>query len=111
MNKVKLKVSEKQIGVLVYSFNQAPRTPVKERISKVAKSVLDKVVLKIKTKHLQVQQKSTLFTSKEKHNISLELVEAHFLEQFLVSMGAFPMSDYDRNVLNQITATINQQLA
>ncbi|MDQ8012018.1 MAG: hypothetical protein REI96_06200 [Flavobacterium nitrogenifigens] len=111
MNKVKIKVSEKQISALVHSFNQAPKKPVKERIARVAKSVLDKVILKIKTRQLQVQQKATLFSSKEKHSISLDLVEAHFLEQFLVSMVSFPMSDYDRNVLNQITATINQQLA
>lgn len=111
MNKIKLKVSEKQISALVHSFNQSPKTPARERIAKVAKSVLDKVVLKIKTKQLQVQQNSTLFTSKEKHNISLELVEAHFLEQFLVAMGSFPMCEYDRNVLNQIASTLNQQLA
>lgn len=111
MIKVKLNVTEKQISALVHSFNLVVNVPVKERIAKVAKSVLDKVILKIKTKHLQVQQGTTLFTSKEKHNISLELVEAHFLEQFLVSMADFPMSEYDKNVINQISATINQQLS
>jgi hypothetical protein len=109
--KVKLEISEKQISALVYSFNQASKAPVRERIAKVAKSVLDKVVLKFKTKQLQVQQDSNLFNSKKKYSFSLELVEAHFLEQYLVSMQEFPMCEYDKNAINQISAEINKQLA
>lgn len=109
--KVKLKLSAKQISALVYSFDQASKAPVKGRIAKVAKSVLDKVVLKVKTKQLQVDQNSNLFNSKEKFDLSMELVEAHFLEQYLVSMRDFPMCEYDKNAINQISATINQKLA
>jgi hypothetical protein len=109
--KVKLKISEKQISALVYAFDQASKAPVKGRIAKVAKSVLDKVVLKVKTKQLHIKQDSNLFNTKEKHAFSLELVEAHFLEQYLVSMSEFPMCEYDKNAIIQISATINQQLA
>lgn len=109
--KVKLKLTAKQISALVYSFDQASKVPIKGRIAKVAKSVLDKVVLKVKTKQLKVDQNSNLFNSKEKFDLSMELVEAHFLEQYLVSMGDFPMCEYDKNAINQISATINQQLA
>lgn len=109
--KVKLKITEKQISALVYVFDQASKAPVKGRIAKIAKSVLDKVVLKFKTKQLQVQQKSNLFNDKEKYPFALELVEAHFLEQYLVSMSDYPMCEYDKNAINQIAATINQQLA
>ena len=111
MIKVKLKLSAKQISALVYSFDQAPTTPVKGRIAKVAKSVLDKVVLKVKTKQLQVKQNYNLFNTKEKYSFCLELVEAHFLEQYLVSMSDYPMCEYDKIAINQIAATINQQLA
>ncbi|KFC60000.1 hypothetical protein [Flavobacterium gilvum] len=109
--KIKLKLSEKQIGALVYSFNQTPRTPPKERVAKVAKSVLDKVVLKVRKRQLEVQQDSNLFNQKKKFDFSLELVEAHFLEQHLVSMYSFPMCEYDKNAINQIASTLNQQLA
>jgi len=111
MKKVKLRLTAKQISALVHSFNQASKEPPRERIAKVAKSVLDKVVLKFKTKQLVVQQNLNLYNSKDKHNFSLELVEAHFLEQYLVSLSAFPMCEYDKNAINQISATINQQLA
>lgn len=111
MKKIHLKLSALQISALVYSFDQASKAPVKGRIAKVAKSVLDKVVLKVKTIQLKVKHNSNLFKSKEKFKISLDLVEAHFLEQYLISMGNYPMSDYDKNAINQISATINQQLA
>lgn len=109
--KVKLKITAKQISALVYVFDQASKAPVKGRIAKVAKSVLDKVVLKIKTKQLQVHHKTDLFNGKDKFDVSLELVEAHFLEQYLVSMTNYPMSEYDKNAITQISATINQKLA
>lgn len=109
--KVKLKISAKQISALVYCLDQVSKAPVKGRIAKVAKSVLDKVIVKIKTKQLQVQLKPNYFSSKVKFDFSLELVEAHFLEQYLISMTTYPMSDYDKNVINQISATLNQQLA
>lgn len=109
--KVKLKLTEKQISAVVNTFTQSSREPAKERIAKVAKSVLDKVVLNFKTKQLKVQISSTLFNSNEKFTFSLELVEAHFLEQYLFSIQDFTMSEYDKNAINQIIAILNQQLA
>lgn len=109
--KIKLKISEKQLNALVYSFGAIEKTPTKDRGVKVARSVLDKIVLKFKKKQLEVQQEHSLFKSNKKHNFSLEIVEAHFLEQFTVIMDKYPLSGYDRNALRQIQSTLNQQLA
>jgi hypothetical protein len=109
--KITLKISEKQLGALVFSFNEIPKVPVKERTAKVAKSVLDKVALKLKKRQLEVQSNTNLFNTKKKCSFSLELVEAHFLEQFITVMDSYPMNDYDRNALRQIASTLNQQLA
>jgi hypothetical protein len=109
--KATLKLSEKQLGALVYSLNEMPKTQGKNRIAKVAKSVLNKVALKFKKKQLEIQQDSNLFNTKKKYSFSLELVEAHFLEEFVSIMDVFPMCEYDRNALRQIASTLNQQLA
>ncbi|WP_348814093.1 hypothetical protein [Flavobacterium maritimum] len=109
--KINLKLSEKQLSALVYSFNEIPKKPAKERIAKVAKSVLDKVALKLRKRQLEVQSDSNLFNRGKKYSFSLELVEAHFLEQFTTVMIDFPLCEYDRNSLRQIASTLNQQLA
>jgi hypothetical protein len=109
--KITLKLSEKQLGALVYSFNEIPGVRPKERIQKVAKSVLDKVALKIRKKHLEVKAEYNLFNKDKKYSVSMELVEAHFLEQFLVVMGNYPMCEYDKNAILQIASKLNQQLA
>lgn len=109
--KVKLKISEKQLNSLVYSFGIMAKTPTKDRAVKVASSVLDKVALKFKKKQLEVQQGYTLFKKDTKHSFTLEIVEAHYLEQFTVLVAEHPLNDYDRNVLRFIGSNLNQQLA
>jgi hypothetical protein len=109
--KIKLKLSEKQINALVYSFGVITKTPTKDRAVKVASSVLDKVALKFKKKQLDVQQGGNLFTRDKKHCFTLEIVEAHYLEQFTVLVIEHPLNDYDRNVLRYISNNLNQQLA
>jgi hypothetical protein len=109
--KLTLKLSEKQLSAIVFSFNEMPQRPAKDRIGKVTKSVLDKVALKLRKRHLEVKAESNLFNKDKKYSISLELVDAHFLEQFISIMDAFPMCDYDRNALRQIASTLNQKLA
>jgi hypothetical protein len=109
--KIKIKLSEKQVNTLVYSFGVMPKTPTKDRAVKVARSVMDKVALKFKKKQLDIQQGGNLFTRDKKHCFTLELVEAHYLEQFTILAGEHPLSDYDRNVLRYIGNNLNQQLA
>ena len=109
--KIKLKISEKQLNSLVYSFNFIDRKPQRDRGVKVARSVLDKVILKFKKKQLEVQMGATLFTRTKKHLFTLEYYEAHFLEQFTILIDAHPLNDYDRNVIRFIQSTLNQQLA
>jgi hypothetical protein len=111
MSIVTLNLTENHLSALVYSLDQASRVPVNNRIEKVAKSVLDNTTIMFKKRQLSVK-KPTKFSKKiKKYHFSLELVEAHFLEQYLLSMHQFPFSDYDRNTINWISATINQQLA
>lgn len=111
MGKVKLQLSEKQLGALVFSFKEIPNIPCKERNAKIAQSVMDKVALKFKKKQLEVQREPNLFNANKKISFSLELVEAHFLEQFTTVMISYPMNDYDRNTLRLIQSALNQQLA
>lgn len=111
MSKVKLKISEKHLNSLVYCFGFLDKTPHKDRAVKVARSVLDKVILKFKKKQLEAQMESSLFTKSKKHNFTLEYHEAHFLEQFTILTADQPLNDYDRNVIRLIQTTLNQQLA
>jgi hypothetical protein len=109
--KVKLKISEKHLNSLVYTFGFLENTPNKDRGVKVARSVLDKVILKFKKKQLDVQISGNLFTKCKKHNFTLEYYEAHFLEQFTILTDQHPLNDYDRNVIRYIQSSLNQQLS
>ena len=111
MSKIKLKISEKQLNSLVYSFDFLGHTPNKDRSVKVARSVLDKVILKFKKKQLEVQMGANLFTKTKKHLFTLEYFEAHYLEQFTILTDEHPLNDYDRNVIRFIQSSLNQQLA
>lgn len=109
--KITLKLSEKQLNSLVYSFGTMFKTPTKDRAIKVARSVMDKVALKFKKKQLELSQDYNLFKKDKKHSFSLEIVEAHYLEQFTVLAAEHPLNDYDRNVLRFIGNNLNQQLS
>ncbi|WP_220764695.1 hypothetical protein, partial [Flavobacterium sp. UMI-01] len=106
----KLSISEKQLNSLVYCFGFLDHTPTKDRAVKVARSVVDKVAIKFKKKQIEVQQGATLFTKNKKHSFSLEMVEAHYLEQFTLLVENHALSDYDRNAIRQIQHSLNQQL-
>lgn len=109
---IKLKLTAKQLGSLVYILKELPNTPTKERTEKVARSVIKKVSLKIQKKHLEVQhERPDLFTKPKSYSFSLELVEAHFLEQYTQVMINYPLNDYDRNAIRFIQTNLNQKLA
>lgn len=110
--KIDVKLSAKQLNALVFSFNSLGHIPTNSRDIKVARSILDKLVLKFRKKLLEVQSvNTTLFSKPKKYKFSLEYYEAHFLENFLTIMEDFPMNEYDRNVLRLIKTNLNQQLA
>ncbi|MWB92961.1 hypothetical protein GON26_01175 [Flavobacterium sp. GA093] len=110
--KVNLKLSKQHLNALVFHFPKPPYTPEKSREVRVARSVLDKVILKLEKKQLELnRQVPTLFTKPKKMSFSLEYYEAHYLEQFILITENFAMSDYDRNVLGLIKTILNQQLA
>ncbi|MEO7977749.1 hypothetical protein [Flavobacterium sp.] len=111
--KVNLKITAQQLNALVWHFPKPPYTPERDREIRVARSVLDKVTLKLEKKHLETsRQKSDLFSKKVKMvSFSLEYYEAHYLEKFIMVAETFPMSVYDRNVLNSIKSHLNQKLS
>lgn len=110
--KIDLRLSAKQLNTLVFSFNSLSHIPINSRDVKVARSILDKLVLKFRKKLLDVQGTHvTLFSKPKKIKFTLEYHEAHYLENFVTIMDEFPMSEYDRNVLRLIKSNLNQQLA
>lgn len=110
--KVNLKISPQQLNALVHHFPKPPYTPERSREIKVARSVLNKVILKFEKKQLeQNRQKPNLFTKPKKISFSLEYFEGHYLEKFIEAVEGFPMNEYDRNVLRLIKSNLNQQLA
>ena len=111
MSKISLKVSLQQLGSVVHSFNHIAKIPLTDRNIKVARSCLDKVVIKLKKKHIEEDYKRTLFSPKKKISFSMEFYEAHYLEYYLIIVDDFAMSEYDRNVLRFIRGSLNQQLS
>ena len=109
--KIALKISLQQLGALVYSFNHIAKIPLTERKVKVARSCLDRVVIKLKKKHAEEDYKTNLFTPKKKINFTMEYHEAHYLENYLIIVDDYAMSEYDRNVLRYIRSELNQKLA
>ncbi len=109
--KITLKLSPQQLGALVHSFNAVGHIPIDNREVKVARSILDKVIVKLKKKHVEIAWNQTLFSKKKKTTLSLEFYEAHYLEYFVSIFDSFPMSDYDRNVIRYIRNDLNQKLA
>ena len=111
--KLELKLSKSQLNTLVFSFNTLNHIPENERDVKVARSILDKMVLKFRKKYIDAEHEPVLYTSRKpkKYKFSLEYYEAHYLEKFVIILEDFPMNDYDRNVLRLIKTNLNQQLA
>lgn len=111
--KITLKLSAKQLGAFVFQSNCINAQPINHREIKVARSVIDKILLKFRKKYLEVQNLPTKNRKGQiiKYTFSFEYYEAHFLEKCSDLLLAFPMSEYDRNVLNLIKSNLNQQLA
>lgn len=109
--KISIKLSAKQMNTLVFAFNSLSHIPVNSRDVRVARSILDKVVLRLRKKYLDVQcEHKTLFYKPKQYSISFEYFEAHYVENFITVMEDFPMNEYDRNVLRLIKTNLNQQL-
>jgi len=110
--KVNLKLSASHLNALVHHFPKPPYPPEKSREIRVARSVLDKVIIKFEKKQIEHSRETkTIFTKPKKMSFSLEYFEAHYLEQFVLSVEGFAMSEYDRNVLRLIKTNLNQQLS
>ncbi|WP_329804385.1 hypothetical protein [Flavobacterium facile] len=108
--KIDLKITFSQLEVLVLAFSVMTEPPIQHRDTKVARSVLDKVMIKIKKKHIDESVKSSLFSQKKKFKLSFEYYEAHFLEKFLEIILSFSHEDYERTVITIIMAELNQKL-
>lgn len=111
MKKIVLELSARQLNTLVYCFNFIGFVYPKTREQKQMKSILDKVILKVKKKHLDVESSTnTLFTKPKKSKFSFEYYEGDALEKYLVTAEQNSLSEYDRNVVLFITTKLNQQL-
>lgn len=108
--KIDLKITFSQLEVLVLAFSVMTEPPIQHRDTKVARSVLDKVMIKIKKKHIDESVKSSLFSQKKKFKVSFEYYEAHYLEKFLEIIIAFCDKDYENAVITRIIAELNQKL-
>lgn len=106
MIKITLKLTHRQLNTLVHHFGTLETPPMKLREAKVARSVLDKVVIRFKKKKIDADANQALFSQKGKQmSLTLEYYEAHYLETFCGLCNAFPMSEYDRNVLQSFQDT------
>jgi hypothetical protein len=113
MNKIDLKITFSQLEVLVSCFSVLTEPPINHRDTKVARSVLDKLMVKIKKKHIDFSSKNSFlaFRYSKRINIPLEYYEAHFLEKFLELIITFCKQEYELMTLRRITSEINQKLA
>jgi hypothetical protein len=112
MKKIELILTARQLNTLVYSFTFIQKIHPKTRSEKVMKSILEKLMLKIKKKHLEVEASiHTLFTKPKKCKFTFEYYEADSLEHFLLIAENFILNDYDQNCILFIKNKLNQQLA
>ena len=112
MKKIELTLTARQLNTLVYTFTFTQKLYPKTRSEKVMKSILEKLMIKIRKKHIDVQASlHTLFSKPKKCKFTFEYHEGDCLEQFLIIAENFSMNDYDRNAILYIKNKINQQLA
>lgn len=111
--KAELKISSKQLGVLVFHFNDLKKQPLHSRQGKVAESVLIKLSTRFAKKYMDVMNLPSKSKKGKviKYKFSFDYHEAHYLEVFIAIIENKAMSEYDRNVLNYIKSILNQQLA
>jgi len=113
MKKIQLQLTPRQLNTLVYLFTYVNRVYPKTRAEKVMRSILDRLMIKIKKKHVEVEATvHTLFTKKDKkYTFTFEYHEADCLEQYLLIADDFPLNDYDQNAVLFMKNKLNQQLA
>lgn len=111
--KIVLNLTLQNIRTVIYAYDSFMKLQQgKTRETKVARSILDKTVIRFKKKEASESYTPTLHKKKGKQfKISLEVYEAHYLEQFAMFAEMQPLSDYDRNVMVYVKSKLNQQLA
>ena len=112
MKKVILELSARQLNTLVFLFTFNNQIYPKTREQKAMKSILEKLMLKIKKKHLEVENSiNTLFTKPKKCKFTFEFYEADSLEKYILIVEDNIFNDYDKNAILLIKNKLNQQLA
>ena len=112
--KVALNLSLQNLNTIIYVYDTIVKLQQgKTRETKVARSILDKTIIRFKKKQAEASYQPTLFSKKnKKFKVTLEVYEAHYLEQCaLLAENLIPLSEYDRNVLGYVKSNLNQQLA
>ena len=110
---IELKLSAKQLGVIAFHLKSLEKETLHSRQGKVARSILDKLVIRFNKRYLDVvnNPSKTKRGQIKKYKFSVEYHEAHYLEAFVAILENKAMSEYDHNVLHFIKSTLNQQLA
>lgn len=107
---LQLKLSAKQLSVLVYCFQKSGSTAGQTKEEKFTWSILNEIILKVQKKYLEFTSSQNLFNAKKKYTFKLTYYQAFILEKFLVTFQHTPLNDYDRNVINFMISQLNKQL-
>jgi hypothetical protein len=99
-----------QLKVLVDTFKNTITPEENNPQQKCARSILSKLILKIKKKQLDELQKTDIFSSKKKIKISMEYHQAYYLQDFLIAVNYVNLDQYERNVVSIIITDLNQKL-
>lgn len=107
--KIKWEYEFQDLEVIVEAFSPVIFPAMNHRDTKVARSVIYAVILKLRKKLLDEQHKRA--EAKKKLSTKLEYHEAHFLERFLQITHIWIKNDFEINVIERHIFQLNQKLA
>ena len=92
-------------------FGNLSHEPINTRNVKVARSVLEKIKIRVKKMYVNWEDQIDFFNSKKKINLKLEYYEAHYLEELVKISFAFIDDEFTANNALILQNTLNQKLA
>lgn len=111
MKPITIKISIKQLQLLVEIFGNLSPEPINSRKVKVSRSILDKVKIRVRKLYVDWEDKIDLFNSSKKISLKLEYFEAHYLEELINISFIFMNDTFTENAALGIQNDINQKLA
>ncbi len=111
MKTITIKVSIKQLQLLVEIFGNLSPELLYTRKIRVSKSILDKVKIRVTKLYIDWESKIDLFNSKQKISLKLEYFEAHYLEELINISFVFINDTFTENAALGLQNDLNQKLA